>query len=234
MGTRQLDVNEELLTRWKLSEDSFLKGDLAGALFILKKLAKEGFEPAYLEIGNIYELGGGGVEKDLNKAEYWYKRSASSLDKNSSTHLALGRIYLQSKSDKIEAAISHFERVKHQEMGALFGLGLIYENGLGVQKSLTKAIDYYQQAADAGHIMAKARLEGLLVQPGPFWRLRKWLRTRYQVAKLLKSEPSVRDSCHPKLGISTCVNLQSEKEHLRELPDWKKRTKTPINFPSKK
>jgi uncharacterized protein len=38
---------------------------------------------------------------------------------------------------------------------------LIYENGLGVPKDETRALDLYQQAADQGHPAAQANLDAL-------------------------------------------------------------------------
>jgi TPR repeat protein len=37
----------------------------------------------------------------------------------------------------------------------------LYENGLGVERNLAKAVTYYQEAADKGHAEAKKALAAL-------------------------------------------------------------------------
>ena len=44
---------------------------------------------------------------------------------------------------------------------AQYNLAYIYENGLGVPKDETKALELYQQAADQGHPAAQNNLEAL-------------------------------------------------------------------------
>lgn len=80
--------------KWKETVSIFRAGDRAGALFIFQWLAKEGCSPALVEIGNIYEKGGGGVDKNLNEAIKVVSHSVDVLD-DPKAHLALGHIYLQ-------------------------------------------------------------------------------------------------------------------------------------------
>lgn len=190
--------------RWTEAELAFNKGDLAGALFIFRKLAQEGLELAYVEIGNIYELGGGGVEQDISKAIKWYKRSTNSDAEHVNAHLALGRLYLQSEREKDhQKAKFHFKQVQQTEMGAQYGLGIIYERGLGNAVDTKRAIIHYQKAAEMGHIRARGCLEKLLVKRGPFRTIRGWIKSNLIVAKLIKQDPSIKSNDHPRLGIST-------------------------------
>ena len=194
--------------QWRTAENTFLKGDLAGALFLLKKLAKEGCELAFLEIGNIYELGGGGVEKNLKKAIAWYERSISEIHENPAAHLALGRLYLQSSETcDFAKASHHFLIAKDSEMGALFGLGMLFERGQGVPKSNEKALVYYREAANLGHITALARISSLSREGGGVKRVCNWIKTRHLMAKLIKADPTIKTKHHHRLGISTSLNV---------------------------
>lgn len=44
---------------------------------------------------------------------------------------------------------------------AQYNLAYMYENGLGVQKNETKALELYQQAADQGHSAAQTNLDAM-------------------------------------------------------------------------
>ena len=48
---------------------------------------------------------------------------------------------------------------------SLYALGTIYENGLGVEADMDKAMDYYTQAADRGVEAAVQRLADLAAEP---------------------------------------------------------------------
>ena len=50
--------------RWYEVADLHDSGDVAGAVFQLKRLASEGFSPALVELGDKYEFGSGGIEAD--------------------------------------------------------------------------------------------------------------------------------------------------------------------------
>ena len=196
-------VKDEHEDQWDLAGSTFLRGDLAGALFLFKKLANEGCAPALAEIGNIYELGGGGIERDINRAIIWYQRSIDTIV-SPKAHLALGRLYLQSK-EKCDYARAHYHfslLTDQRQMGALYGLGLMYDQGLGVERSEDKALEYFQVAAELGHVMAQANISKILLKSGAFKGLRSWLKVRYVVWKLIKEDSSAIDPGHPRLGIS--------------------------------
>ena len=61
-----------------------------------------------------------------------------------------------------EDKISQLQRESEAgDPDAQYYLAYLYENGLGVNKDETKALDLYQQAADQGHPAAKNNLEAL-------------------------------------------------------------------------
>jgi hypothetical protein len=43
----------------------------------------------------------------------------------------------------------------------MFAVGRFYQNGLGTERNLTKAVAFYKQAAEKGHAEAKRALEAL-------------------------------------------------------------------------
>ncbi len=47
------------------------------------------------------------------------------------------------------------------DAGAMFNLGVCYDNGEGVAKDLKEAVRWYRAAADKGHADAKKALERL-------------------------------------------------------------------------
>lgn len=59
-----------------------------------------------------------------------------------------------------EDKISQLQReARAGDPDAQYELAYLYENGLGVPKDETKALDLYQQAADQGHPTAQANLD---------------------------------------------------------------------------
>lgn len=143
---------------WSRAEEAFESGDLAGALFMFKKIYQEGYPEALVEIGNIYEQGGGGVEKDIDEAIKFYKKSIVACD-DPLAHMAFGRLLLRiaKKQADFEIARAHFQKcVLQDEVGAIFGMGLIYDKGLGVEVDKEKAISFYNTASEKGHITAEA------------------------------------------------------------------------------
>lgn len=164
--------------RWIDAVNLYRKGDKSGALFRFKKLAKEGCAAALVEVGNIYERGGGGVSGNISEAETWYLRSVEVLD-DPKAHLALGRIYLDSSVflDRFEKAHYHLSLLKDSsEMGAFYGLGLIYEKGLGVQEDVEKSLTFYEAAIKLGHIGALRNSARLLFKVRPSVALKRWFR----------------------------------------------------------
>jgi hypothetical protein len=183
----------------------------------MRKLADEGFELAYVEIGNIYELGTGGVDQDLEKAIRWYQKSIQSNAPDSAAHLGLGRIYLQSEDSGTRSkAYSHFFQVRDVELGALFALGEMHNRGIGVELDRVEALKYFKAAASNGHITANSRLIQLSASDGGlFGRLRAWIKSRIFVFKSLKRHPEITDNRHPLVGVATSDVLNGHNKSLK-------------------
>lgn len=149
--------------RWSKAVDAFRDGDKAGALYIFLALAKDGSKAAYAEIGNIYEIGGGGINQDFEKAQQWYKKSIDEAD-DVLGYIGLGRLYYAGKGVKqdFEKAFWYFSQTENNEKPVTFlMLGRMYHYGQGVQQDPHKARTYYQKAVNYGYVYALRNL-GLL------------------------------------------------------------------------
>lgn len=128
------------------------------ALACFKKAAKLNWHEAYAKIGDAYRYGNG-IEKDEAQARKWYKKGADVGE--ITAILKLAECYkdgIGGKLDYVKAMDNYLmlaERVndrgfKHQYAGigtALYEIGNMYLNGLGVQPDLKEAIRYFTLAA---------------------------------------------------------------------------------------
>lgn len=155
--------------RWKEAIASFESGDKAHALTIYKELAADGDCYALVEIGNIFENGGGGVTADYNEAAKWYRKAIFEID-DVDAHLRLAKMCLGRRLivDDLEGVV-----VKHAsavgEKGLAIGwflLGLAYELGSFGTKDRCKASKYFQVATAQGLIAGKRGLARLAFSSG--------------------------------------------------------------------
>lgn len=106
--------------------------------------SKYGFSDSIMELALVY-MKGVGVEKDLNKAKYYFKI----LSNNYNSYIAqynLGMIYHQEK--KYLKSLKYFELSGEQEYSeALMKIGIIYRDGLGVKRNPIKTYQYFEKAA---------------------------------------------------------------------------------------
>jgi TPR repeat protein len=159
--------------RWYEVADLHDSGDVAGAVFQLKRLANEGFSPALVELGDKYEFGGGGIDVDLSEAVEWYKKSVEAID-DVRSHIGLARIYLQSKDLDPDRSLSFYHLkilADTDTMAGWFGLGLAHQNGIGTDVDLEAAETCFKNAVEKGHLVAGTHLAQVLLagdKPGSF------------------------------------------------------------------
>ena len=98
-------------------------------------------ENMYVYIGCTYERGNTYHDRDPLRAAYWYRKA-----------IAAGVGYaveclgeLEFKEGKYMLAHRHFMNAKKQSPCALYYLGRMYEEGLGVEKNTDKAVEYYRR-----------------------------------------------------------------------------------------
>lgn len=151
-------------------------------------MAREGEPAALVEIGNIYELGGNGVEQDYKQAMHWYQRS---FNEANDVHgcLGLARLYYLGLGTPVDyaKAFDYYSLLEpNNHPLAMFQLGQMYYLGQGVEPDLEKAAYYYQRAADQGHLYA-LRFMGYVKQrqghplAGLWWRLKGSVRLFFAI-----------------------------------------------------
>ena len=164
----QSDKDEDNKALFKKATNAFRQSDGAGALYLFKMLAKRGDTDAYCEIGNIYELGVDGVEKDYDQAFHWYKKSVDIGDDPVGVY-CLGRLYYLGKGVEQDYSKAFWYYKLAADSGitpALLMLGRIYNLGLGVEKDVNEARRYFQDAANEGYVYAIKNLGGLEMSQG--------------------------------------------------------------------
>ncbi len=179
--------------RWKNAIYAFRDGDYAGALFLFKKLAQEGSLPALVEVGNIYELGGNGVDQDYIEAKKWYERSVNEID-DSKAYLALGRLYYAGHGveQDFNKAFFYFSKLEN-EPGALYILGRMYEYGEGTNKDLKLALSYYKKASELGHALALKDYGLLTIKQGRYLKgFFTWMKACIIIFKIVLLNPDDR------------------------------------------
>ena len=133
-------------------------GDEKKAFTCFKKAAKLNWHEAYAKIGDAYRYGNGVVPDD-DTARKWYRKGADVGEITATLKLAgCYKKGIGGKQDYEKAMLEYqhiAERIngrgfKHQVAGigtALYELGDMYLNGLGVQPDLKTAIRYFTLAA---------------------------------------------------------------------------------------
>ena len=133
------------------------KDDWSTALEKFKQAAELGYPKAFASVGNIYYLGKGDIEQELDEAQRWYKRG---MEKNIGEAFGWYARLLNSddasEADKREAfnAMKRATELAPENGGWWDDLGNMYRNGIGTEKNPALAFKYYKQAAEAGNVDA--------------------------------------------------------------------------------
>jgi TPR repeat protein len=142
------------------------------ALAELQALASLGSVLSMVYLGHSFR-NGRGTAVDLQKSEEWYLRASAG-----GSALAagiLGAYYFDAK--RYSLAEEYFQiSAQRNYLPAIFRLGTMYLDEVGIDRQPQKARQYLEQAAALGHIVAKRRLGGLLVREGQniSERMRGW------------------------------------------------------------
>lgn len=130
---------------------------------VLKKSAAQGYAPAQVMLGRIYQYGRRGVPQDLNAARVWYEMAAA---KGSGEAMGQLNVVYRQAGEKNAKAGQKKENVEWLELGARQGdadaavsLGMMAETGRGgAVRDFQRAARLYQIAADAGNVQGQALL----------------------------------------------------------------------------
>jgi len=94
------DASDPLQALWDKAAEAEARRDMPGTLFLWKALAGRGVWQACSRIGEKYERGAPGVEKDQEQALRWYRRAVFQGD-DPIAHLRLGRAYGNGKATEV-------------------------------------------------------------------------------------------------------------------------------------
>ena len=116
--------------------------------------AIKGNKYAQFSLGSLYYYGNG-VEKDLGEAFHWYEKSAD--QGNAYACYSLARMYHYGESvekdiDKAQhyykTAFNKFQNIELQDDNLWYRLGSMCKNGLGTEKDVARAIEYFKASAE--------------------------------------------------------------------------------------
>lgn len=145
---------------WDQAEDAVKRADYVALVATLRTLADRGVWQLCARIGELYESGGHGLERDLEETIRWYRRAVFEGD-DAGAHLGLGRGYFNGTGveKNPRQAIFHFEKAYRagRPEAALY-LGLIYSGAMGNEANLNKAKEFLVIAAEAGFPAAYPQL----------------------------------------------------------------------------
>lgn len=168
-------------------------GQFAAALIRIVALIDEGCDEAYYFAGCIYEEGGRGVERDLDKARFYYEKSVDEFGYVEG-YLALGRFYYFGIGvpQDYKKALDLFCVVADKKNNgvAQMMIGQMYAFGHGVQQDSWIAHEYYQKAADQGYVFPLSALSALEWRAGNYLRSVKLrIRAIWMAIRVSQSDP---------------------------------------------
>lgn len=129
---------------------------------------------------------GNGCQQDLGKAFEWFSKAAESGDIEA--NFGIASIYYCQES----YAKSFDKYRKTAELGfapAMFRVGMMYKQGLGIDRDLSLAREFYIKAAKHGNLVAERAYVGMLLagQEGFGGRIKGFIRLIYVILKTLKA-----------------------------------------------
>lgn len=131
------------------------------AFFWFKKAEEQGILDASYYLGVMYDLGLG-VQQDIKKAMSYY--SPITVGQLEKVMNIIGEYTFEGVGFPKDLPETISETITAAENGniyAQFKLAYLYQNGYGLKRNITKAIEWYTKAADAGLIEAKEALAGI-------------------------------------------------------------------------
>ena len=186
------DADASQAPLWEKADEAAGRNDYAGVLFVLKSLAEKGVWQAYARIGELYEAGGGGVEKNLDAALSWYRRGVYEGD-DPVAHIGMGRAYFNGTGVERDAskALAHFQKADSANMPeASLYLGIIHYSEVGVDRDHQKARKYFEAAATAGYFLAYGYLARIAFGKWNLWKGIKYLVTGWLLmARISRMNP---------------------------------------------
>jgi len=185
-----IKLKESSNFRWIKARDCIHEGKLKEALGILEGLVRDGELGAYAEIGNLFELGGDGVERDLGEARKWYMKSIEETDDDFG-YVGLARLALSGFADAGTSndAIEYLRIASSTNNPvAMIILGLAYYFGGPVPKDMCCAAQFFERASGQGYVLSQ-RFLSKIKQGHIIDGIRLNMNARWQAYKLSRKDP---------------------------------------------
>lgn len=145
----------ENIRHLRLADSEFSQGNFSNARAKYEQLSEAGDERAMSVLGHMFE-NGHGVEKDLDIAEKWYRRSMEHGFSTASFFLAR----LLAKQDRKLEAFNILDEMAHLgNVDHLLEYAHYLEHGIGCEKNIEKARHYFVHVANSGDYRAKRWLQ---------------------------------------------------------------------------
>lgn len=192
---------------YELGHKYYLAKDYKQALYWGRIAAEQGHPKAANMLASMYNSGHG-TNKDIDAALFWSKKAIEYG--NISSWYDLGMIYWD--KENYSEALFCFKKATNSpdrafRSHAFFEIGVLYDDGLGVEKNIAEAKKYYKLSADEGNEYAMKRLEALggYTKPSPI--------TNTNIAKLTWLS-STSDTYLKNYNLQIGVNSSSKVEDV--------------------
>ena len=116
------------------------------AIYWLEKAAPKGYPIAYRDLATCYSRG---ATRDWKKAMEYYKKAIED-SKDVESYAGLGNMYFYARGvpkDTKKAFETYLQGAKEGSDTCMYNVGWCLERGIGTEKDLARARDYYEKAA---------------------------------------------------------------------------------------
>ncbi|MGH9988237.1 MAG: tetratricopeptide repeat protein [Nitrososphaeraceae archaeon] len=138
----------------RIASDLFQEERYEEAFERYRVLAENGSVSSQVLLGWMYHAGKG-VQQSLEEAEKWYRKAAA-------TNSPEGQFYLATvhrTKQNYDEAIEWLGKSASQDYSpAIYLLGKLYYTGEGVIVNRAKAFEYFERAAQKGHLFAQRNI----------------------------------------------------------------------------
>lgn len=162
------DASAQLEVAARFAEGKGVKQDFAQAAVWYQRAATQGLAAAQYRLAALYERGVG-VKADQARAKAWYKRAAEQGNVKAMHNLAVLSAGSGESPTAGYASAAHWfgQAATHGLADSQYNLGILYENGLGVEKDAAAAYKWYALAAGSGDREAVRRRDLVKERLGP-------------------------------------------------------------------
>jgi TPR repeat protein len=170
LSSKILEFPASFEQRLQSALDDQARGNCSGALKKFIAMIDDGCPAAYAFVGLFYEIGCPGVEKDYEKARFYYERAIEQHG-SAEAYLGLGRIYYFGRGVDPDycKAFKYYDLVAREAKNngvACLMLGQMYQLGQCIEKDFQKAKECYQKAWQRGYVFGLTYLGKLEQQMG--------------------------------------------------------------------